>query len=44
MTYLLLAVIGVLVTAAAAPAFATERVEWNGDPILIRCRPASSDA
>ena len=36
MTYLLLTVIGVLVTAVAAPAFATERVEWNGDPILIR--------
>ena len=36
MTYLLLTVIGVLVTAAAAPVFATERVEWNGDPILIR--------
>ena len=29
MTYLVLAVIGVLVTAAAAPAFATERVEWE---------------
>ena len=36
MTYLVLTVIGVLVTAAAAPAFATERVEWSGDPILIR--------
>ena len=39
MTYLLLAVIGVLVTAAAAPALATERVEWKGDPILIRLSP-----
>ena len=36
MRYLLLAVIGVLATAAAVPAFAAERVEWNGDPILIR--------
>ena len=36
MTYLLLTVIGALVTAAAAPAFATERVEWKGDPILIQ--------
>ena len=36
MTYLLLTVIGALVTAAAAPAFATERVEWKGDPIQIR--------
>ena len=39
MTYLLLTVIGVLVSAAAVPAFATERVEWNGDPIPIRLSP-----